>query len=270
MRLGPDAVAGMAQDMGVSSIADQKVQCSWVLGSGEVSVMDMAAAYSTLANEGIARTPIVVTRVEFPDGTVRNYEAEEHRVLTPEQAARVTFALQQVIQGGTGREANFGRPAAGKTGTTQNNADGWFVGYTPTLTAAVWMGFPEGQVPMRNVHGMSVQGGNFPARIWNRFMKAATLASESVDFPEFDEKVLGDGEALDATLGRASVLSPTAPSSSGRPSATTAPSGTPTTGGTATTDPTPTTAPSATTAPPTTSPPPTTAPGAAGGADPPQ
>ena len=181
------------------------------------------------------------------------------------------FALQQVIQGGTGREANFGRPAAGKTGTTQNNADGWFVGYTPTLTAAVWMGFPEGQVPMRNVHGMSVQGGNFPARIWNRFMKAATLASESVDFPEFDEKVLGDGEALDATLGRASVLSPpTAPSSSGRPSATTAPSGTPTTGGTATTDPTPTTAPSATTAPPTTSPPPTTAPGAAGGADPPQ
>ena len=271
MRLGADAVAGMAQDMGVSSIADQKVQCSWVLGSGEVSVMDMAAAYSTLANEGIARTPIVVTRVEFPDGTVRNYEAEEHRVLTPEQAARVTFALQQVIQGGTGREANFGRPAAGKTGTTQNNADGWFVGYTPTLTAAVWMGFPEGQVPMRNVHGMSVQGGNFPARIWNRFMKAATLASESVDFPEFDEKVLGDGEALDATLGRASVLSPpTAPSSSGRPSATTAPSGTPTTGGTATTDPTPTTAPSATTAPPTTSPPPTTAPGAAGGADPPQ
>ncbi|MBK6856062.1 MAG: transglycosylase domain-containing protein [Microthrixaceae bacterium] len=271
VRLGPDAVADLAQSMGVSSLADQKVQCSWVLGSGEVSVMDMAAAYSTLANEGTARTPIVVTRVEFPDGTVRNYEAEETQVLTPEQAARVTFALQQVIQGGTGREANFGRPAAGKTGTTQNNADGWFVGYTPDLTAAVWMGFPEGQIPMRNVHGMSVQGGNFPARIWNRFMTSATANMEPAEFREWDDDVLGDGETLDPNLGKTSVIgSGSDQNSPNQAPRTTVPGGgtTSTTSGSGSTTTSPATTAPATTAPPaTTSPPATTAP-AGGGADP--
>ena len=94
------------------------------------------------------RRPIVVTRVEFPDGTVEELrargEAGAHR---RSQAGRVTYALQQVIDGGTGEAAAFGRPAAGKTGTTQNNNDAWFVGYTPKLTAAVWMGYPDGLKP---------------------------------------------------------------------------------------------------------------------------
>lgn len=271
VRLGPEAVANLALEMGVSSLADQRAQCSWVLGAGEVSVLDMAAAYSTLANEGTARSPIVVTRVEFPDGTVRSYEAEEKQVLTPEQAGRVTFALQQVIQGGTGRQANFGRPAAGKTGTTQNNADGWFVGYTPDLTAAVWMGHPEGQIPMRQVHGMTVQGGNFPARIWAAFMKAATASTEVREFPEWDDDVLGEGETLDPTLGRTSVIaSGSGQSSTTRPSSTTAPATTDPgsdgddDGGSASTTAPATTAPPSTAAPTTS--PPTSAP--AGGGDP--
>ena len=135
VRLGPDAVAKTAVDMGVKSLEGQDPRCAWVLGSGEVSVLDMAAGYSTLANEGIAKSPIVVTRVEFPDGTVKRYEPEQHRVLTSEQAGRVTFALQQVIDGGTGKQANIGKPAAGKTGTTQQNVDGWFVGYGVNLRA---------------------------------------------------------------------------------------------------------------------------------------
>jgi penicillin-binding protein 1A len=83
VRLGPQAVADLAMDMGVSSLADQQVQCSWVLGSGEVSVMDMAAAYSTLANEGVAKSPIVVTRVEFPDGSVQDLRGRPRSRCSP-------------------------------------------------------------------------------------------------------------------------------------------------------------------------------------------
>jgi penicillin-binding protein 1A len=263
VQLEPENVVQMAREMGVTA-PGLDPNCAMVLGSENASVVDMAAAYSTLANEGIARTPIVVTRVEFPDGTVRNYTAEERQVLTPEQAGRVTYALQQVIQGGTGREANIGRPAAGKTGTTQANADAWFVGYTPTLTAAVWMGYPEGMIPMTNVHGMSVQGGNFPSRIWNKFMTVAMANQEAVDFTDWDDEVLGAGKPL-SSLGLTSIAAASAPSSGGT-TATTAPS----TGGSTTSSSTTeaegpsgsssTTAPPATTAPPTTAPPATTAP----------
>jgi penicillin-binding protein 1A len=260
VELGPENVVQMARDLGVAS-PGLEPHCAMVLGSENATVLDMASAYSTFMNEGTARTPIVVTRVEFPDGSVRTYEPEEREVLSPEQAGRVTYALQQVIQGGTGREANFGRPAAGKTGTTQANADAWFVGYTPTLTAAVWMGHPEGMIPMTSVHGMTVQGGNFPARIWNRFMTAATAGSEAVDFPEWDDDVLLDGETLDPNLGASAVISPPTtrpPSTASSTPATSAPATS------APEDPTPTTAPAttapATTAPPATAPPTTAAP----------
>ena len=190
-------------------------------------MLDMAAGYSTLANEGIAKSPIVVTRVEFPDGTVKRYEPEQHRVLTSEQAGRVTFALQQVIDGGTGKQANIGKPAAGKTGTTQQNVDGWFVGYTPKLTAAVWMGHPEGLIPMTSVHGMRVQGGTFPAMMWRKFMLAATADFDTGEFPELDAEVLNEGKLLDPRLGKSIAIAPgagQAPATT-RPTATTAPTG---------------------------------------------
>ena len=200
--LGPQNVIDTAAEMGVSAAADMEPYCSVVLGAGEVSVLDMAAGYSTLANNGIAKAPIVVTRVEKPDGTVVDYTAAEKEVLTPDQAGRVTFALQEVIDGGTGSAANFGRPAAGKTGTTQENADAWFVGYTPTLTAAVWMGYPDTNKPMESVHGMTVQGGNLPAQMWRKFMEAATADSEAVEFREVED--LNAGESLDPQIGKVS------------------------------------------------------------------
>ena len=105
----------------------------------------MASAYSTLANGGVHQSPIVVTRVELADGTVRRYTPNETQLLTADQAGKVTYAMQQVVDpGGTGAAANLGRPAAGKTGTTQQNVASWFVGYTPKLTAAVWMGYADG------------------------------------------------------------------------------------------------------------------------------
>ncbi len=257
-RLGPEPVLQMARDMGVTDPALEP-RCANVLGGGEVSVLDMASAYSTLANDGVHKAPIVVSRVEKSDGTVIDYTPEGKRVLTPEQAGRVTYALREVIDGGTGKEANFGRPAAGKTGTTQLNVDAWFVGYTPKLTAAVWVGHPEGSIPMDDVHGETVQGGNFPARIWRTFMETATAGFDTGDFPELTDDELNGGEAFDPNLGETSIISQ---GSGDAPPSTTAPqsqSTTPQTTAPATTAPVQTTAPQ-TTAPATTAPPQTTAP----------
>jgi penicillin-binding protein 1A len=241
----------------------------------------MASGYSTLANQGVAKAPIAVTRVEFPDGEVRTYTPESHEALTREQAARVTYCLRQVIDGGTGKNAAFGRPAAGKTGTTQQNADSWFVGFTPKLTAAVWMGYPDRLEPMDDVHGITVQGGTFPAEMWRKFMTAATADFDTGDFPEFDDEVLGDGEALVPNFGKSGSIASSSTSSTGNgngtgnggggggqttqttaaPQATTPQTTAPATTAPATTAP-PTTAPP-TTAPPTTTPA-TTAPAGTG------
>ena len=204
VRLSPPKVLQTAKDMGVT--AKLQPYCALVLGGGEVSVMDMASGYSTVANQGIAKSPIAVTRVEFPDGTVKRYQPEQKTVMTRTQAGKVTYALQQVINGGTGKDAAFGRPAAGKTGTTQDNADAWFVGFTPKLTAAVWMGYPDSLKPMDDVHGIKVQGGTFPAEIWRKFMQAATADVDTGDFPQFPAEAIGEGETLDLNYGKSGVI----------------------------------------------------------------
>ena len=96
----------------------------------------------------------------------------------------VTKILEENVLYGTGTAANIGRPAAGKTGTTDNHADAWFVGYTPTLDAAVWVGYPQGEIPMTDVHGISVSGGSFPAQIWHAFMEPALGSLPKQDWTE--------------------------------------------------------------------------------------
>ena len=88
------------------------------------------------------------------------------------------------MQGGTGKDANFGIPEAGKTGTTTSNVDAWFVGYTPKLTAAVWMGYPDRNRSMDNVHGIQIQGGTLPAEMWRKFMQAVTANTDPGVFPD--------------------------------------------------------------------------------------
>jgi penicillin-binding protein 1A len=144
--------------------------------------------------------------VEFPNGKVDRFTPDTKQVLTGIQAGRVTYALEQVIDGGTGKAASIGRPAAGKTGTTQNNNDAWFVGFTPKLTAAVWMGYPDKLQPMDDVHGLKVQGGNIPAEMWRKFMQAATADFDAGDFPTFDSEELGAGETLDPNYGTSGVI----------------------------------------------------------------
>jgi penicillin-binding protein 1A len=176
-------VVELARAMGVS--AELPAVPALVLGSGEVSVLDMATAYSTFANRGSFVASQMVTRVEDSSGRVL-WSAppyEPRRVLQIETADAVTTALTKVIEEGTGTQAKIPNRAAGKTGTTEDYRDAWFVGYscrgTGMITTAVWMGYPgtDGQpvTSMTNVHGVEqVGGGTIPAQMWSRFMTEAT------------------------------------------------------------------------------------------------
>lgn len=173
LQIGPGAIATQAELMGVRSPVSSDYP-SIVLGTSQVSVVDMAAAYATLANYGTAIEPTTIRRIVRSDGSI--LEPEQKRVegaMSPGNAYLLTKVLEQVIQRGTGTAARIGRPAAGKTGTTNNYVDAWFVGYTPDLVAAVWVGYPQGSIPMTSVHGIPVFGGTFPAQIWRAFMVEA-------------------------------------------------------------------------------------------------
>jgi penicillin-binding protein 1A len=227
LEVGPTDAAKMANRLGVS--ADLPEVASLVLGTGEVSPLDMAAGYSTFANRGIRNQPTMIARIEQVDegGGVRVIDQARptgERVLTELEADLVTHCLRQVIEGGTGTSASFGRPAAGKTGTTQDNKDAWFVGYTPKLTAAVWMGYPDvgedGEVPtMKNVHGLpGVTGGSLPAEIWRKFMSGAT---EGMDTGSFHEPSSFPGTVLNNELLVTTTTAPTSSTSSTSSSSTT-------------------------------------------------
>ncbi|HEX2051967.1 MAG TPA: transglycosylase domain-containing protein [Actinomycetota bacterium] len=181
LELGVDRIATQARLMGVRARLPRVPALA--LGAGDVSVLDMATAYATIANGGTAIEPTTLRRVEIPGVGVVTPEQERVDVaMSPGNAYLLTQALIEVIERGTGAAAAIGRPAAGKTGTTNDYADAWFVGYTPQLVAAVWVGYPEGRIPMTSVRGISVAGGTFPAQIWRRFMLAALDGEPVRDF----------------------------------------------------------------------------------------
>ena len=128
-------------------------------------------AYATLAAGGVARQPTILSKVVFPDGhTETAPQPSGHRVIDAKVAAVVTKILEENVQSGTGTAAALsGRPAAGKTGTTDSEADAWFAGWVPQLATVVWVGHPTSEKPMGTVHGVtSVTGGTFPARSGTR------------------------------------------------------------------------------------------------------
>jgi 1A family penicillin-binding protein len=180
--LGADDVARTARRMGITSRVPALP--SIALGSAPVSPLDMASAYGTLANRGIHVKPASIVRIIDSNGIViYDYKPLSTRVLTPQIAWAATQQLQGVVSGGTGTRAALpGREVAGKTGTAQNYQDAWFVGYTPQLVTAVWMGYSKGAIPMRNVHGQRAFGGTFCAPIWHSFMMAALRGQRSMDF----------------------------------------------------------------------------------------
>ncbi|HEV8338741.1 MAG TPA: PBP1A family penicillin-binding protein [bacterium] len=177
--LGTDRVVEMAQRMGIASPLHPHL--SLALGTADVTPLEMASAYGTLANMGVRVRPIALLKVTDASGKVL-YEASSERVaaLSPEVAYLMTDILKGVIARGTGRAAGLGRPAAGKTGTTDDYRNAWFIGYTPQLSTAVWVGNDD-NAPMRRV-----VGGGLPAQIWAAFMKPALAKTEKLDWTRPD------------------------------------------------------------------------------------
>jgi len=170
----PERIVDIAHRMGVTSHLDPNP--AMALGGLKygVSPLEMASAYGTLANEGRHVKPTAILRVKDSSGKVI-WEAEpkETQAISAGVAYVVSRILEMNVQSGTGTRARLSVPVAGKTGTAQNYQDAWFCGFTRSLSTAVWVGHPEAQIEMRDVHGIRVTGGSFPAEIWAKFMRKA-------------------------------------------------------------------------------------------------
>lgn len=204
--VGPDAVKQAAKDMGITS----KLEGYPAEGLGGlrigVSPLEMANAYATIAAGGVRHKPIAVRKIVFPDGKSEDLgKPKGKRTFSEGVAWEATKILQQNVLAGTGTKANIGCPSAGKTGTVDEYTDAWYIGYTPKLTSAVWVGYPNQKVPMYSVHGIRVAGGTFPAAIWHDYMgKVATrdcssfeAPSTGANFQPFFGKYAGTGSSGD-------------------------------------------------------------------------
>jgi len=201
MEVGAGNVVDVAKRMGITSQIDPYP--SIALGGLRIGVspLEMASAFATLANQGVYNRPIGILKVtNAQNEIIEKREKEERQALDPLVAYKVTDILSDVIKYGTGRKANIGRPAAGKTGTAQNYQDAWFVGYTPDLATSVWVGYPQGQIPMLRVHGIRVAGGTFPAQIWAKFMHEALQDIPPSEFTAPKEEVVRLRVCLESNL----------------------------------------------------------------------
>jgi penicillin-binding protein 1A len=198
--LGAKRVVETAKRMGIrcctrtTSPKSQLVPVpSAVIGTNEVNTIEMASAYGTLADGGAHVAPTPVLSITAPDGKIL-YQARPNpkQVVSPAIVTEADGILQKVVLYGTGAAANIGRPQIGKTGTAQNYSDAWFVGAVPQLVAAVWVGFPQGQVPMAYpaVRISRVYGGTWPAQIWRAFMVNATRSLPVKPFPTSDVRLV--------------------------------------------------------------------------------
>ncbi len=193
--IGVPETAEMANRLGLTMIAPDGRQAdgdpygvALTLGSAETSPLDMAAAFSVFANRGVRKPATPVMRVLDADSRVieDNSSRPGKQVIDQAVADNVTDVLKGVVTGGTGASADIGRPGAtaGKTGTTENFADAWFVGFTPALSTSVWMGYADSREPLRGINGVSrVYGGTSPAGTWSDFMAKALEGVDTPDFP---------------------------------------------------------------------------------------
>ncbi len=186
--VGVEETMDIAKAMGIST-ADYRAGfhgLSVALGAQEVSPLDMASAYGVFAARGQRFEATPVVRVLDRDGEVviDNLDRQPTRVLKQSTADMVNDILRKDFDpGSTAAGKGLDRPAAGKTGTSQDLADAWFVGYTPDLSTSVWMGRSSGQIPLRNIKGVAnVTGGSLPALTWQSYMQAAVVGTPVRDF----------------------------------------------------------------------------------------
>ena len=189
--LGEETITHTAYEMGVKEhLLGNPAQA---LGGLEVGVtpLEMADVYATLADGGWRNTPIAITKVVFPDGTVDENWGKPHRVKVLGEAVTSveTSILHENVEEGTATRSAIDCPTAAKTGTTENLVDAWLDGYTPNYATAVWMGYPNKDVPMTDVHGEPQQGGYLPAEIWHDYMAAVTEGQACTEFPPSKEAI---------------------------------------------------------------------------------
>ncbi|CAN5880900.1 hypothetical protein BH23ACT12_BH23ACT12_19500 [soil metagenome] len=185
----PKMFMSMSEKLGINIPAVDE-GCALTLGTSPVTPMEMARAYATFAARGKRPDALIVTKVVSAQGqTIAERKPRSEQTISQNVADTVSWILKQNITGGTGTAAKLPWPAMGKTGTAQDHQDASFVGSTPELSAAVWMGFSPDpttkEVPlMQNVRGKKVTGGSFPATIWKKFMaESLKLYENHGDFP---------------------------------------------------------------------------------------
>ena len=186
IKAGPENVVDVARRAGIPESVAMMPTPSVVLGVASPHVIDVANAYATFAAQGIYSKPYLVAQVMGSNkGILYEGKSQTQEVFSKEVIADLTYSLKSVVNGGTGSAAlALGRPAAGKTGTSQQNASAWFSGYVPQLAASVAFFRDSASESLNGIGGLtSVTGGTFPARIWTAFMKGALKGEPVMDFP---------------------------------------------------------------------------------------
>ena len=186
IKAGLDKVVDAARRAGIPETVAMIGTPSVTLGVASPHVIDVANSYATFAAQGIYSKPYMVAQVTGPNkGVLYQGKPQTQEVFSKEVMADLTYALKSVVNGGTGSAAlGLGRPAAGKTGTSQSNASAWFAGYTPQLSATVALFRDSASESLNGIGGLtSVTGGSFPARIWTAFMKGALRNEPVMSFP---------------------------------------------------------------------------------------
>ena len=193
--IGPENVAELANRLGIDTFLPGD-NLSIVLGTDSVSPREMATAYSAIANYGLRREAYLIERIEDETGTViYQHEVEETRVLDEALVAAAVGVMKKVVARGTGTRANIGRPQGGKTGTTDDSADVWFMGFIPQYTTAVWVGYADARIALEDfkvwyapreedqLYTSRVFGRTLAAPIWKQFMEFVTADLPVEDFP---------------------------------------------------------------------------------------
>ncbi|CAN2228440.1 MrcB Membrane carboxypeptidase (penicillin-binding protein) [Candidatus Nanopelagicaceae bacterium] len=186
MKAGMDKVVDVARRAGIPESVAMIATPSVALGVASPRVIDVTNAYATFAAQGVYSKPYMVASVTGPNkGVLYEGKAQTQEVFDKDVMADLTYALKSVVNGGTGSAAlALGRPAAGKTGTSQSNASAWFSAYTPQLAASVALFRDSASESLNGIGGLtSVTGGTFPARIWTAFMKGALKGEPVMSFP---------------------------------------------------------------------------------------